>query len=222
MFILGTNTVITFIPADQIDLIAPLPQVLRAGYAPFGIAAKLVTLAIILTFAVRLGQASVNFTGITRLPMVAGWDRLLPGWFTRLHATYRTPVNSILMVGVTAFIISTLGIIGVGQAEAFQLLFNAGGIFYAITYLVMFAIPLFGLRDLATPPPIWLKLASLSGLGMTLLYVVVGVFPIIRVQSVETFALKISLLIVFANIVGAFIFLSARTRKLTPPIAAGG
>ncbi|HMA20961.1 MAG TPA: APC family permease [Gemmatimonadaceae bacterium] len=220
MFILGTSTVITFIPTEQIDLIAPLPQVLRAGYAPFGIAAKLVTLAIILTFAVRLGQASVNFTGITRLPMVAGWDRLLPGWFTRLHATYRTPVNSILMVGVTAFIISTLGIIGVGQAEAFQLLFNAGGIFYAITYLVMFAIPLFGLRDLATPPPIWLKLASLSGLSMTLLYVVVGVFPIIRVQSVETFALKISLLIVFANVVGAFIFLSARTRKLTPEAAA--
>ena len=221
MFILGTSTVITFIPAEQIDLIAPLPQVLRAGYAPFGIATKLVTLAIILTFAVRLGQASVNFTGITRLPMVAGWDRLLPGWFTRLHATHRTPVNSILMVGVTAFIISTLGIIGVGQAEAFQLLFNAGGIFYAITYLVMFAIPLFGLRDLATPPPIWLKLASLSGLAMTLLYVVVGVFPIIRVQSAETFALKISLLIVFANIVGAFIFMSARTRKLTPATAAG-
>src|SRR5512141_2358566 len=118
MFILGTSTVITYIPTEQIDLIAPLPQVLRAGYAPFGLAAKLVTLAIILTFAVRLGQASVNFTGITRL-----------------HATYRTPVNSILMVGVTAFIISTLGIIGVGQAEAFQLLFNAGGIFYAITYL---------------------------------------------------------------------------------------
>ena len=220
MFILGTSTVITFVPADQIDLIAPLPQVLRAGYAPFGIAAKLVTLAIILTFAVRLGQASVNFTGITRLPMVAGWDRLLPGWFTRLHATYRTPVNSILMVGVTAFIISTLGIIGVGQAEAFQLLFNAGGIFYAITYLVMFAIPLFGLRDLATPPPLWLKLASLSGLSMTLLYVVVGVFPIIRVQSVATFALKISLLIVFANMLGAFIFLSARARKLTPVTAA--
>jgi amino acid transporter len=214
MFILGTSTVIAFIPTDQIDLIAPLPQVLRAGFGPFGIAAKLVTAAILMTFAMRLAQTSVNFTGITRLPMVAGWDRLLPAWFTRLHATYRTPVNSILLVGVTSFIITLLGLIGVGQAEAFQLLFNAGGIFYAITYLVMFAIPLFGLRGLEMAPPRWLKLLSLSGLMMTGLYVVLSVFPIIRVASVATFAIKISLMIVAANAVGAFILMSARKRRL--------
>ena len=39
-----------------------------------------------------------------------------------------------------------MSLIGVGQAEAFQLVFNAGGIFYALTYVVMFAIPIFGLR----------------------------------------------------------------------------
>jgi amino acid transporter len=216
MFILGTSTVIAFVPTDQIDLIAPLPQVLRAGFGPFGIAAKLVTAAILMTFAMRLAQTSVNFTGITRLPMVAGWDRLLPAWFTRLHATHRTPVNSILLVGVTSFIITLLGLIGVGQAEAFQLLFNAGGVFYAITYLVMFAIPLFGLRELHTAPPRWLKLLSLSGLLMTCLYVVLSVVPIIHVASVATFAIKISLTIVAANAVGAFIFLSARKRRLTP------
>ncbi len=213
MFILGTSTVVAFIPTDQIDLIAPLPQVLRAGFGPFGIAAKLVTAAILMTFAMRLAQTSVNFTGITRLPMVAGWDRLLPAWFTRLHATYRTPVNSILLVGVTSFVIATLGLIGVGQAEAFQLLFNAGGIFYAITYLVMFAIPLFGLRGLEIPTPIWLRLLSLSGLLMTVLYVTLSVFPIIKVESVATFALKISLLILGANAVGAFIFISARRHR---------
>ena len=69
-----------------------------------------------------------------------------------------------------------MGLIGVGQAEAFQLLFNAGGIFYAITYVVMFAIPLFGLRGLETAPPRWLKLLSLSGLLMTGLCVILSVF----------------------------------------------
>ena len=214
MFILGTSTVVAYIPTDQIDLIAPLPQVLRAGFGPVGIAAKFVTLAIVMTFAMRLAQSSVNFTGVTRLPMVAGWDRLLPAWFTRLHSTYRTPVNSILLVGVTSFAIALIGLVGVGQAEAFQLLFNAGGIFYAITYLVMFSIPLFGLRGVETAPPRWLKLLSLSGLLMTGLYVILSVFPIIRVASVATFALKISLLIVAANAVGAIIFISARKRRL--------
>ena len=33
-----------------------------------------------------------------------------------------------------------------GKQEAFQLLWNASAIFYALTYLVMFAIPIVGLR----------------------------------------------------------------------------
>ena len=30
---------------------------------------------------------SIYLTANARLPMVAGWDDLLPAWFTRLHAT---------------------------------------------------------------------------------------------------------------------------------------
>ena len=60
--------------------------------------------------------------------------------------------------------------------------------FYALTYVVMFAIPLFGLRGVAPRPPLWLRVASASGLGMTLLYVALSVFPIIKVESVAAFA----------------------------------
>ena len=150
-------------PNDDIDLIGPVAQVLRVGYGPFGIAAPLVTVAILMTLAMRVGQASVAFTAVTRLPMVAGWDHMLPAWFSRLHATYQTPVNSIVLVGACSFAIASLSLIGVGHAEAFQLLFNASGIFYALTYVVMFAIPLFGLRSVTPRPPLWLRLASLSG-----------------------------------------------------------
>src|SRR4029079_8144662 len=141
-----------------------------------------------------VGQASVAFTAVARLPMVAGWDDLLPGWFSRVHATYPAPVNSILLVGATSFAIAVLSLVGVGHAEAFQLLFNASGIFYALTYVVMFAIPLFGLRGVTPRPPLWLQLASWSGLLMTLLYIVLSVFPIIKVESAATFAFKIVLL----------------------------
>jgi amino acid transporter len=220
MFILGTSTVIAFIPPDDIDLIAPMAQVLRVGFNPFGIAGQLVTVAILMTLGIRLAQASVNFTGVTRLPMVAGWDRLLPVWFTQLHATYRTPVNSILLVGAISLVIAMLSLVGVGQAEAFQLLFNAGGMFYALTYVVMFAIPLFGLSGVTPRPPSWLRVVSLSGLLMTLLYVGLSVFPIIKVGSATTFALKISLLIVCANAVGAVILLAAHRRRLAAVTSA--
>ena len=212
-FILGTATVVAYIPRDEIDLIGPLPQVLRAGFGPFGIAATLVTIAIVMTLAMRVSQISVAFTAVTRLPMVAGWDRLLPAWFSRLHATHRTPVNSILVVAVFSFAMSVLSLVGVGQAEAFQLMFNASGIFYGITYLVMFAIPLVGLRGVTPRPPWWIKAAATSGLVITVLYTVLSLFPIIQVASVAGFALKITAVIVLLNLVGVGILVAARRRS---------
>jgi glutamate:GABA antiporter len=213
MFVLGTSTVVAYVPSNAIDLIGPVAQVLRIGYGPFGIATPLVTIAILMTLAMRVGQASVAFTAVTRLPMVAGWDHLLPAWFSRLHATRRTPVNSIVLVGAASFAIASLSLIGVGHAEAFQLLFNASGIFYALAYVVMFALPLVGLRAVSPRPPRWLRLASLSGLLMTVLYIVLSVFPIISVESVTTFALKITLMIVAMNLLGIGILLSAGRRS---------
>jgi amino acid transporter len=214
MFILGTSSVVAFIPANEIDLVGPLPQVLRAGFGPFGIAGQLVTIAILMTLAMRVAQTNVSFTAVARLPMVAGWDRLLPPWFSKLHATYRTPVNSIVLVGACAFGIALLSLVGVGQAEAFQLLFNASGMFYALTYVVMFAIPLFGLRGVSPRPPLWLRIVSMSGLLMTLLYVALSVFPIIAVTSVTGFAFKIALVILLANLVGIGILVSSRRTNL--------
>jgi len=119
-----------------------------------------------------------------------------------------------MLVGATSFGVASLSLIGVGHAEAFQLLFNGSGIFYALTYVVMFAIPLFGLRTVAPGPPMWLRLASLSGLLMTLLYIVLSVFPIIKVESVSTFALKITMMVVAMNLLGIGILLSAGQRSV--------
>jgi amino acid transporter len=212
MFIFGTSSVLAFVHPDQIDLIAPIPQVLSLGFKTFGIAAVIVPIALALLIVLRVAQASVNFTGLTRLPMVAGWDHLMPRWFTKLHPRFKTPVNSILFVGIVTLAMGSLSLIGVGQQESFQLLFNAGGIFYALTYLVMFAIPLFGLR-LLKPPPWWLRVAAASGFLMTLLYVALSIFPIIDVKSNFSFTIKIAGVILAANIVGAGIFVAARARR---------
>ena len=220
MFVLGTATVVAYIPANDIDLVGPMAQVLRVGVAPFGFAAQLVTVAIVMTLAMRVAQSSVSFTAVTRLPMVAGWDRLLPPWFSRLHSKYQTPVNSIILVGVCAFGLAMLSLVGVGQAEAFQLGWNASGMFYALTYVVMFAIPLFGLRGVTPRPPVWLRVVSTSGLLMTLLYVALSIFPIIAVQSVEAFALKIAGVIVAANVLGVMIYVSARQKPEMKPSQA--
>jgi amino acid transporter len=213
MFILGTGSVLMLVPQDQIDLIAPVPQVLNVGFGPLGGVAAIGTLTILALLSIRLAQSSVMFGGTTRLPMVAGWDSLLPAWFTRLHSRYRTPVNSVLFVGAATFFMSLVGLIGVGKQEAFQILWNASGLFYALTYVVMFAIPIFGLKVAAERPPGWLKLIAVSGLGMTLLYIALSVVPIIHVESRLSFAIKIGGLIFVTNLIGLTIYLvSARNR----------
>ena len=212
MFILGTGAVLCFVRPDQIDLIGPIAQVLDVGSRPLGLAAHIVPVVIMTITIVRVAQASVNFTGSTRLPMVAGWDNLLPQWFVRLHPRYRTPMNSILFVGAVTLGVAIAVVIGVGEQEAFQLLNNASGIFYGLTYLVMFALPIAGFRD-RRPAPLWLKLAAVSGFLMTALYLILSVFPIVPVGNVALFTSKITLVVLATNAAGAALFLVARRRQ---------
>ena len=209
MFILGTSSMLALVPQERIDLIAPIPQALSEGRRSLGPASVVASLAIMALLSIRVAQASVMFAGNTRLPMVAGWDGLLPDWFTGFHARYRTPVNSILFVGAATLALSIAGLIGVGKQEAFQLLWNASSIFYALTYLVMFAIPLIGLRGRAAAP-FWLKVSALSGFLMTLLFVALSILPIVQVESRLLFAMKISALIVLTNLAGLAIFFRRR------------
>ena len=207
MFILGTSSVLALVPFDRIDLIAPIPQVLSLGFAGLGSGVPIASVTILVLLGVRLAQASVMFTGNTRLPMVAGWDGLLPAWFSRLHPRYRTPVNSIVFIGAVTFAFSVIGLIGVGRQEAFQLLWNASAVFYALTYLVMFAIPIAGFRERGPAAPIAVRACAASGFLMTLLFVVLSIVPIVQVESRLLFALKLSGLIGLTNIAGAAIFI---------------
>ena len=212
MFILGTSTVVAFVPRDQIDLIGPIPQVLSIGFGALGWVGTIGSIAI-LGIAVRtIALMSIYFSGNTRLPMVAGWDRLLPAWFTRLHPKYKTPINSILFVGAVTLVLGLLSLTGVHAQEAFQLLDNAGGVFYALTYLALFAIPLFGMKALGVRAPWWLKIACASGFIVTLVYIRFSIAPITDVVSPLSFALKIAGTVVLANVVGVAIYVLGKRK----------
>jgi amino acid transporter len=212
MFILGTSSVLAFIPRDHIDVIGPIPQVLSIGFGSLGWVGAIGSIAI-LGIAVRtIALMSLYFVGNTRLPMVAGWDRLLPGWFSRLHAKYKTPVNSILFVGIVTLVIGAASLTGVHAHEAFQLIDNAGGVFYALTYLVLFAIPLFGMKALGVKAPWWLKIACASGFIVTLIYIRYSIVPITTVENLQSFGLKIIVTVVVANVVGVGLYV-VRKRK---------
>ncbi len=212
MFILGTSSVLAFVSPDNVDLIGPIPQVLSIGFGSFGWVGKIVSLAILGVVVRQVALMSIYFAGNTRLPMVAGWDRLLPAWFTRLHPKYKTPVNSILFVGVVTLVLGLASLSGVGAQEAFQLLDNAGGVFYAVTYLVLFAIPLFGMKAFGVRAPWWLKIACASGFLVSVVYICFTIVPIIDVESPLLFATKIFAVVVLANAIGVTVYALGKQR----------
>jgi amino acid transporter len=212
MFILGTSSVLAFVPRDHIDLIGPIPQVLSIGFRSLGWVGTIGSIAILGITVRTIALMSIYFAGNTRLPMVAGWDRLLPAWFSRLHPKYKTPINSILFVGAVTSVLGLLSLTGVRAQEAFQLIDNAGGIFYALTYLVLFAIPLFGMKALGVRAPLWLKIACASGFLVTLVYIRFAIVPITEVGSPLSFALKIIVTVLIANAAGLSIYV-LRKRK---------
>jgi amino acid transporter len=215
MFILGTSTVVAIVPADQIDLVSPIPQTLTIAFRGMGVASLLAPLLIGLLLLRQIGNVSLLFAGTTRLPMVAGWDGLLPRWFTRLHPRSQTPVNSILFVGALTLAFTLAGQAGVGLQEAFQVLDNAGGILYAFAYIGMFCIPLFAARRMSQAPALWLRGAALVGLAAAILYSALSIFPIIDVADWRVFAAKVVTVLVATNLIGLTIFVGNawRTRQ---------
>jgi amino acid transporter len=160
-----------------------------------------------------IASTSVHLTGSSRLPMVAGWDRLLPGWFSRLHPKFKTPINSVIFVSALTLTIGVASQIGAGIQEAFQLVDNASNVFYGIVYATLFAIPLVGATAVRSGAGIWLRAAAACGIAVSLLAIFFTIYPIIDVPSPLTFAAKIIAVTVIANAIGVAIYLAGKKRQ---------
>ena len=212
MFILGTSVVLAFIGGQPINVIGPIPQTMRAALGTTGRAALAAPFAIFLLIARAIASASLIFTGLTRLPMTAGWDRLVPAWFSQLDARRRTPRNSILFVAALVMGFILLSMLGVQEQEANQLLVVASDVHYAIAYAALFLIPLAGAAALRAKLPGWLKAAAAAGLVTSLVSMFIAVYPIVDVVSKGAYAAKICAVVTVSNAIGVLIYRWGRRR----------
>jgi amino acid transporter len=210
MFILGTSSVLAFLGGQPVNVIGPIPQTLRAAAGNSALANAAVPFAISLLIARAVAAASLLLTGLTRLPMTAGWDHLVPEWFARLDPKRRTPVNSILVVSAIIVAVILLSMLGVQEQEASQLITNASTVHYAIAYVALFAIPVFGNRRLRAALPLWLKIASAAGMGASAVSLLISVYPVVDVVSRFSYAAKISIVVVVTNIAGVALYRAGR------------
>ncbi len=213
IFILMSGSMLTYIPADQIDLTGPIPQVLATAFAG-GIATPgvidwglMLGRAAILVLAIAVvAQFAVIIAETSRLPMVAAWDHLIPAWFTKLHPRYKTPTRSIGVIVILCVMMCFFASAGTSAQEAYQVIAASANVSYAIYYLLMFAVPLVVGSRFGKPPGMILKIACCCGISVTLLSVVFSLVPVVAVASAWIFALKILAAAVGANLAGAAIY----------------
>jgi amino acid transporter len=217
IFILMSGSMLTYIPADQIDLTGPVPQVLAAAFSGGAVSTGPVSsgpdwglflgrAAIFVLALALVAQFSLIVAETSRLPMVAGWDHLIPAWFTRLHPKYRTPTRSLAVIVTLAILMCFFASAGASAQEAFQLIAVSANIGYAIYYLLMFAVPFVAGSRFGRPAGLLLKLACCCGISVTLLSVVFSLVPVVEVASPWLFAIKIVLTALAVNLAGAAIY----------------
>ena len=216
MFILGTASVLAFheLTHSTLNYIAPIPQTLRLAFGNSAVATLLARFVILLLQIRILGAASYIFTGVARLPMAAGWDHLIPAWFSRLHPRFRTPANSILFATVLIAALIVLGSAGVHAAQTFNLLNNASSEFYVLAYLVMFAIPIVGLKLFSRRIPVWASILCAVGFLSTLFTFFLNAYPFDTGSAPLPFAAKILGCTLVINLVG-YAFYRTRNRSIS-------
>ncbi len=206
LYIFGTSAILAYVSPENIDVIGPIPQALGIALGGTRLGGVIVPVAILFLLTNYLSSFSLNFAANTRLPMCAGWDHLLPQWFTRLHPRYRTPVNSIFFLGGITLAAGVAVLAGVGAQEAFELLLIWAFTFYAIAYLALFAIPVLAAKESSLRGPLWMKVLAIFGFLMTLLFVVLSIFPIIPVASQSAYSAKTVAVIVLANLAALYLY----------------
>jgi len=220
MFILGSGSVVAYIAPRAVDYIAPIPQTLRAALGHAGVGNLFAAGAIFLLQLRLLGAASYAFTGVTRLPMTAGWDHLVPAWFTRLHVRRRTPSNSIVCAAGLVFVMIVLAGLGVHAQEAFQLLTNAGLTHYELAYMAMFAVPLFGRAGLRRHLPGWFRVTSMAGFCSTAFSLLISAYPFVRVVNAGGYAARIVGTVLASNCAGLVFYGLRRPAGKRPELEA--
>ena len=179
---------------------------MHAGFGSSGLGVTFTVIAVG-TLSIALIAGPVIFIGmVARLPMVAGWDGLLPGWWSELHPTFRTPSKAISAVTASVMLVSVFSLWGAGNQEAVQVTLAAGIASICLMYMLLFGVILFGFRSCAWRPGIGIRMAALAAFSVAFVSLIFEIVPVGEVASPWLFAGKVTAAICAANGIGAYLY----------------
>jgi glutamate:GABA antiporter len=137
-YILGTVAILVVLPHGELNSLEGIMQAIsssaeRVGWSGLGPAVAL------LICISNLGGVGAYLAALSRIPFVAGIDRLLPPAFARVHPKWGTPYISLIVQSLCCVLFIVLGQFGSTVHGAYRVLVSMTIITNFVPYLFMFA-----------------------------------------------------------------------------------
>ncbi len=222
VYILGTLSVLTLVPAADVNTQNGVFQAIGAGSAVMGIAWFGVVAAFLVTIG-NAGGVGATVAGVARVPFVVGIDRYMPQAFAKLHPKWRTPYIAIIVQALLSALLLIVSNLGQGVAAAYEILINATIIVYFIPFVYMYAavikLAYRADRNARTDTVLipggragaWI--AGLLGLSVTVLSIVLAFIPSSDVNDKVLYVIEIVIGTAAAMGIGLFLYLRGARQK---------
>src|SRR5882724_9907911 len=222
MYIAGTFSVLALVPAGDVDPKSGVFHAITVGSAALKIGFVGVLAALLVTVG-NAGGVGSTVAGIARVPFVVGIDRYLPKAFGKIHPRWKTPYVSIIVQAVLSAVVLLLSQINETTRGAYQAVIDITIILYFIPFLYMFAaaVKLAGRPDRRANPHAVLVPGGKAGVwiactlafSVTLLSIIVSVFPPGDSSNRKVFLIKVIGTTVLAVAVGLILYFWGAAKK---------
>jgi glutamate:GABA antiporter len=222
MYIIGTFSLLSLVPSAEADPKSGVFHAITVGSVALKIAFVGVLAALLVTVG-NAGGVGSTVAGIARVPFVVGIDRYLPKAFGKIHPRWKTPYISIIVQAIASALVLLLSQINETTRGAYQVVIDITIILYFIPFLYMFAaaIKLAGRPDRAANPQAVLIPGGKAGVwiacslafSVTLLSIVVSIFPPGDSSNRELFLIKVVGSTVAAIVVGLILYFHGARKK---------
>jgi len=222
MYIVGTLSVLALVPAGEVDPKSGVFHAITVGSVALKIGFVGVLAALLVTIG-NAGGVGSTVAGIARVPFVVGIDRYLPKAFGKIHPRWKTPYVSIIVQAIASALVLLLSQINETTRGAYQAVIDITIILYFIPFLYMFAaaIKLAGRPDRMANPHAVLVPGGKTGVwvacslafSVTLLSIIVSVFPPGDSSNQKLFLIKVVGTTVLAVAVGLILYFWGAAKK---------
>ena len=222
MYIVGTLSVLALVPAGDVDPKSGVFHAITVGSVALKIGFVGVLAALLVTIG-NAGGVGSTVAGIARVPFVVGIDRYLPKAFGKIHPRWKTPYVSIIVQAIASALVLLLSQINETTRGAYQAVIDITIILYFIPFLYMFAaaIKLAGRPDRMANPHAVLVPGGKTGVwiacslafSVTLLSIIVSVFPPGDSSNRKLFLIKVVGTTVLAVAVGLILYFWGAAKK---------